>query len=353
METKTQSLRERWAELKESNPHLRIRNAAEKLGVSEAELLASQVGEKLPNGEIAVIRLKPEFQTILGRIEELGKVMGLTRNDAVVHERKGVYLNPSLNSPAIGLFVGEDIDLRIFFSCWKSAFAVNEPTGEKSRKSIQFFAGDGEAIHKVYLTSESNNHAFELLVNEFRSENQNTSEEVSPDHQSETELPDHEIDIENFRNEWINLKDTHDFFAMLKKYKVTRTQALRLAPAGSYAVKVPNDSIRTICQLASEKKLPIMVFVGNKGMIQIHTGEIHKLLDHEGWFNVLDPDFNLHVKMAAIVQSWIVRKPTADGMVTALECFDKDGQQIVQLFGKRKPGIPELEEWREIAKSVE
>lgn len=353
METKTQSLRERWAELKSKNPRLRIRNAAEELQVSEAELLATQIGEKLPTGENAVTRLRPEFQKILGKIESLGKVMALTRNDDVVHERKGIYLNPSLDHPMVGLFVGEDIDLRIFFHCWAHAFAVCEPTGEKVRKSIQFFAKDGEAIHKIYLTSASKEEEFDTIVNEFKSEDQSPSITTIPFENKEVELKDEEIDVENFRNEWINLKDTHDFFSMLKKYKVTRTQALRLAPEGNYAVKVSNDSIKKITHAATEKELPIMVFVGNKGMIQIHTGEVKKLMDHEGWFNVLDPDFNLHVKEASIDQSWIVRKPTTDGMVTALECFDKNGTQIIQMFGKRKPGIPELEAWREIAQSVE
>ena len=96
-----------------------------------------------------------------------------------------------------------------------------------------------------------------------------------------------------------------------------------------------------------------MVFVANRGMLQIHTGEVKNLMDVPEWFNVIDPDFNLHVREAAITQSWIVRKPTADGMVTALECYDAKGTQLVQLFGKRKPGIPELETWRTIVADVE
>jgi putative hemin transport protein len=35
-------------------------------------------------------------------------------------------------------------------------------------------------------------------------------------------------------------------------------------------------------------------------------------------------------------------------MVTAIECFNKNREQVIQLFGKRKPGIPEQEGWREI-----
>jgi putative hemin transport protein len=104
---------------------------------------------------------------------------------------------------------------------------------------------------------------------------------------------------------------------------------------------------------AAANALPIMVFVGNKGMLQIHTGEVRNVVDARGWLNVLDPDFNLHVREEAIAQSWIVRKPTVDGTVTALECFDANGNQLVQLFGKRKPGIPELEEWRTLAQHIQ
>lgn len=353
METTISPLKERWARLKAAKPHARIRNAADELGVSEVELLATQCGELNTDGTPMVTRLKPEFQNILKEAESLQKVMALTRNNDVVHERKGTYLNPSLDNPHVGLFVGEDIDLRIFFACWGSVFAVTEMANEKPRYSLQFFAKDGEAVHKIYLTHQSNLDAYQEIVKKYRHENQEAAENVSAWNDSETELPDNEIDVKAFQEGWINLKDTHDFFGLVKKHKLTRTQALRLAPQGDYAVKVPNNALRRIMTTVAEKELSIMVFVGNKGMIQIHTGPVKKLVDHEGWFNVLDPDFNLHIKEASISQSWIVRKPTTDGMVTALECFDKNGKQIIQIFGKRKPGIPELEEWRVVAKSVE
>ena len=58
MSTLVNDLKEKWEALKAENPHLRIRNAAAELGVSEAELLATSVGE-------GVTVLKPEFQNIL------------------------------------------------------------------------------------------------------------------------------------------------------------------------------------------------------------------------------------------------------------------------------------------------
>ncbi|MEZ4740217.1 MAG: ChuX/HutX family heme-like substrate-binding protein [Flavobacteriales bacterium] len=88
-------------------------------------------------------------------------------------------------------------------------------------------------------------------------------------------------------------------------------------------------------------------------MIQIHSGPITNVVDARGWLNVLDPELNVHIREEAIATAWVVRKPTADGMVTALECYDAAGEQIIQLFGARKPGIPELEAWRAVVATVE
>ena len=58
METIEMTLTQRWAELKSKQPNLRIRNAAEDLGVSEAELLATRLGD-------GVQLLRPKFNDIL------------------------------------------------------------------------------------------------------------------------------------------------------------------------------------------------------------------------------------------------------------------------------------------------
>ncbi|CAA7193613.1 hemin-degrading factor [Chryseobacterium potabilaquae] len=341
MSTLVNNLKEKWEALKVENPHMRIRNAATQLGVSEAELLLTSVGE-------GVIILKPEFQNILTEVESLGKVMALTRNDECVHERKGTYLNGDFSSPHAQLFVGEDIDLRIFLNSWKFAFAVVE--GDK--KSFQFFGKDGLALHKIYLTKESNESAFETIVEKYKAENQDQVFEFESIAPKAPEKDDAEIDVEGFKKAWTELKDTHDFFMMTRKFGVSRTQALRLAPEG-FAKKIDNAKVVNVIEDASEKQIPIMVFVGNRGIIQIHTGNVKKTLWHQQWFNIMDPDFNLHLDVTKIEEAWIVKKPTEDGEVTAIEIFNKEGDFIVQFFGKRKPGIPELQEWKDLVADLE
>lgn len=345
MNTATSSLKEKWNLLKSERPHLRIRNAAQELEVSEVELLATQIPE-------STIRLNNDFTAILSEVQTLGKVMGLTRNNECVHERKGVYLNPDFSSPHAGLFVNEDIDLRIFIGQWASGFAVIEKSEKMERKSLQFFGKDGEAIHKIYLTPASDEAAFDALVAKFKSDDQSPAQPTTKTEVHHDERMDDEIDVKGFQSDWENLQDTHNFFGLLKKYSITRTQALRLAPSEYYAKSIDKDAIITLLETAASKQIPIMVFVGNKGNIQIHTGEIKKTMWHENWYNILDPDFNMHLDMSKVAQTWIVRKPTEDGEVTSIEVFNEMGEIIIQFFGKRKPGIPELTSWKELVASL-
>ena len=331
-----------WEKFREGNPKVRIRDAAEKLGVSEGELLATGIGEN-------VVRLKNNFKELLHELHTLGYVMALTRNNEIVHERKGVYENADTDLPhKMALFVNPDIDLRIFLSCWHHAFAatVENPRGGTLR-SIQIFDLDGTAIHKIYLTDKSDLSAYEKLVEKFKSEDQTQILEVLPKPEKTAEKPDSEIDIEGFQKAWAQLKDTHDFFPLLRKFGAAREQALRIASA-EMVKKVAADSFKFVLEQAKERKLPIMVFVGNDGIIQIHTGEVENVVEARGWFNVMDEKFNLHINQDEIASAYVVKKPTTDGTVTSLEIFNKTGENVALFFGKRKPGIPEMQEWRDL-----
>jgi hypothetical protein len=42
--------------------------------------------------------------------------------------------------------------------------------------------------------------------------------------------------------------------------------------------------------------MPVMIFVGNMGCIQIHGGPVEKIVPMGPWINVMDPRFNLHLR---------------------------------------------------------
>ena len=326
-------LKERWAEYKLANPKSRIRDDAKALGTSEAELLATGLGT-------TVQLLDGDFRELIKEMGSLGHVMALTRNDHVVHERKGVYEKISFNNH-VGLVLGEDIDLRLFLGDWKFGFAVSE----NERFSLQFFNSFGEAEHKIYLTDKSNKESYDALVGKYLAADQDVNLFVTEKKEKVAEPEDAlELDRAAFQQEWLALKDTHDFFTLLRKHKLSRKQALRYAPEG-YAHRIKPESMKLLFDAISETELPIMVFVSNPNCIQIHTGPIKKIFVMGPWLNVMDPEFNLHLREDAIDEAWVVRKPTEDGIVTGIELIDKDGVMFNQFFGKRKPGIPELAEW--------
>jgi putative hemin transport protein len=60
----------------------------------------------------------------------------------------------------------------------------------------------------------------------------------------------------------------------------------------------------------------------------------------------------MHLKLEASQTAWVVRKPTSEGNVTSIEVFDAEKNMIAQFFGLRKPGIPELEAWKQLVDSL-
>lgn len=331
------ALRTAWENLECDARKLRARDAAAKLLVSEGELIASFVGER-------ALRLETKGIAIVSELPALGPVKAITRNDACVHEKTGYYEKIS-GEGAVGLVLGSAIDLRLFPNHWHHSFAVFEQTEWGLRRSLQFFDADGSAVHKVYQTQHSDSDAFDQLIARWRSADQSPRMTVQPTPTPPAILADSAIDTDGLRRDWAALQDTHDFFGLLRRYRADRLQALRLA-GDSFARPVACTRVAATLQAARDSGCAIMVFVGNAGCIQIHTGPVH-ILKHTGqWINILDSDFCLHLREDAIAHAFIVRKPTRDGDVHSLELFDRDGVCFAQMFGARKPGQPERGDWR-------
>lgn len=343
LSTTNGDLADRWTRLRGEQPMLRIRDAATALGVGEAELVALGVGR-------TATPLGPDWRALLNDMPSVGRVMCLTRNEHCVHERHGRFDDVQVSGPH-GVVLGPDIDLRLFLSNWRYGFAVREPLKDGERLSLQFFDASGEAVHKIYATDETDRAAFDALIARHRAAAP-AALKIVPRAPDAPDRPDAEIDVEGLRTAWRAMKDTHEFFGMLGKFKVGRVQALRLV-GEDLARELPPRALRSAIEAAGADGTPIMIFVGNRGCIQIHTGSVKRLIETHGWFNVLDPTFNLHLRDRGVVRVFSVRKPTVDGIVTSIEAFDDHDRNVLLMFGERKPGNPELEQWRALVARIE
>jgi putative hemin transport protein len=326
------------------NPKARERDLAAQLGISEAELVSAHCGD-------GVIRLEPRANDLLTGLEAVGEVMALTRNESAVHEKIGVY-DKVVTGTHNAMALGKDIDLRIFPSVWAHGFAVEKRDGDAIRRSLQFFDKAGEAVHKVHLRPASNLYAYQKLVGQLESANQDAAIDVSrPVVEPKAETPDETVDLADLRDRWSKLTDVHQFFGMLRALKLDRLQAVRLIGA-EYAWKIDSGAVGSMLHHAATDAMPIMCFVGNRGCIQIHSGPIANIKPMGPWINVLDETFHLHLRLDHIQHAWVVRKPTKDGHITSLEAYGADGEMIIQFFGQRQEGQQERDDWRFLAENL-
>ncbi len=338
-------LARREVELRGARPGLRRRDAAEALGVCEAALVeALRISE---GGALSLRRpTSPEgFGELLKELPPLGRLMALTRNEHCVHEVYGAYAAPQLFG-AMGMTLGA-IDLRLFLSNWRFGYALTEQTERGPRRSLHFFDASGEAVHKIYATAETDLEAWEALVSRWTDPAPAAPEYVAPPPRR-AGRPDAEVELEALRAGWAAMRDPHDFETLLKKHDVTRIQALALV-GEDFARPVARESIRTVLEGAAAGEVPLMVFVGNRGCIQIHTGAPRTVKVMGPWLNILDPGFNLHLREDRVASAWVTRKPAGADHVHALELYDETGFCFARVFGERHGDEAERADWRALA----
>lgn len=358
---------------------IRQLDAAQRLNLSEGELIAahinhdvflhafsqpdlsavdlngpqtkSECAETFAADELSALRLRPDWHALMASLEPIGEVMALTRNASCVHEKIGVYQNATITE-RVGVIASGNIDLRAFYSKWAHGFAVTEMTSRGRQHSLQFFDISGVAIHKIYLRENSDVKAYQSLTKQFADDSQQSGLYTENPVPKSPEQADQQIDLQALHQAWAALRDTHDFFSLLKAHGVSRVQALRLAQP-KFVQQVHCAEVLRVLTAAAAREIPLMAFVGNHGMLQIHSGPIHKVWYAKPWLNVLDDSFNLHLRMDRIDTAWVVKKPTVDGLVTSFEIFDAQGDAIAMLFGLRKPGQQELSAWRDLLDEIQ
>ncbi|MDO6729659.1 ChuX/HutX family heme-like substrate-binding protein [Marinovum sp. 2_MG-2023] len=324
------------------NPKTRARDAAQKLGIAECQLVAATVG-------YGATRITAHPDQLIPAVETLGEVMALTRVGDCVHEKVGAYGNYH-SGPHASMTLTEDIDLRIFPSHWVTAFAVETPTSSGVRRSVQVFDAAGDAVHKIHLRDSSDHDEWSSLVSDLALGDQTLEQAVEPRKPTEAAKSRPEkADV--LRAEWAKLTDTHQFLRLCSKLKMNRLGAYRIAGARFVRQLAPSAANEMLTAVQAGG-FEIMLFVGNRGCIQIHTGPIVNLRAMGPWQNVMDPRFNLHLRLDRVAEVWAVEKPTNRGPAVSVEAFDAEGGLIFQVFGVGKEGRDSRPDWKRVVAAL-
>ncbi|HGJ5922300.1 hemin-degrading factor [Arsenophonus apicola] len=338
------SLYNRYQQVKQQSNLQSIAEVANHLNVTEAELIYA-----CANADDAK-RLNVDTALLLPELANLGEIKAITANKYATQIHIGEFKNVRLTQHTGIVLNPKELDLRIFLDHWAISFALTETSCDNIKHSIQFFDYYGNAIHKLYATEKTNMAVWYKLINQYQmTTNPPLNLRPVSTHPQPPQIK--ETVKKQLETDWRNMTNIHQFFQLLQKYNVKRQQIFA-AVSDELAYQVDNHSLYKILHTVFNQQNEIMIFVGNLGCIQIFTGCIQKLAAYHDKqsalqkINVLNPKFSLNVIETGIANSWVTRKPTKDGIVTSLEIFDHQGNQIIQLFGKRREGEPEQLDWQ-------
>jgi len=350
--TDTRSLAEKIGYLQSLDRHERVREAS-RLGLSEAHLLAADVGKN-------VIRLKDGRETaiaILMRLHELGQIRASARNDDVVLSVVGT-TPPPRQFPATETrearsfpgYFGPPIDLRPNFANWQFSFAQITFTREgQVQRNLVFFDAQGRIVQHLTIDTPDGIAAFEQILTNFRADPQTSEIVLTAEEPADPVRPDSQVDVPSLIAAWDAITDVHQFSsAVLAKHDVTRLQALRLAGNERAQRLASPDALSALLKAAAKEGLEIMAFVSNSANTQIFTGKINEPTKTAGGWLRVDDDkgLSLAIREAGIDQIWLVKKPSSIGILSTVEVYNAKGEVIVQFYSKREPRKPESDTWR-------
>jgi putative heme degradation protein len=243
---------------------LNNRAVAEKLGVSEAELVASGCG-------CLTTRLRADFSALLTRLPELGEIKCIVRNAWAVLERAGEVRGIETDAGGAQHVQADRFDAECQVALWRKGFALEEAAAHGTKLSLQFFNAEGVSAAKFFLRHDSSIPAFRSLVRERADSDQSTMETAVP--------------------------STPVSYMPLERL-----------------VAVRHDGLLRFLQAASRTQNPLHLLV-RSGAAWVRTTKVVervKRSDKGGWVNVLDDGLDLHLHEDKLRYIRLARDPDAD-----------------------------------------
>lgn len=284
-----ETLRSRYQRLRNEHPKLRIRDAARRLGVAEADLLSLDLGQ-------GVFRLIPDLQGLFSRLASVGPLMVLVRNDPVVLEVTCLWASNGTKKDWMALESPGRARLSVLTDALAESYAVDLD----GRKSVQCFDQSGHALVKFFFDEGAGAVAL-----------QRVAQDLIADDQSEREvtvrfLAASDDQIQRDVGQSQRLEDRIDASVWPSMEDWLRTSAAASSPIH---IRCENSAAR--------------LEVKHRVNRIVRTGE---------WLNILDPEVNLHVLDARCnVPQRSESGATAQGQLKTLRYEDAAENEVLWL----------------------
>ena len=332
-------LGEQWAARQTAHPESSFRDDARALGVSEAELVATECGS-------SVTRLCGGWVELLRGLQELGPVSLQTEANGALIDARGIAVTAGWSGRRGVLRVGAS-RLRVQLDRWDHGFAAR---GAREQESLQFFDGDGDRILTVGRLPETMSERWTQLVRRFTSADQRPWAHTGA-RSTAAPLSPAAVDAKAFRRAWDGLRGAGDFADMLQRFGLSRCQALRLV-GEPRARQVPTSTLRLALRCAANAMVPLSLAVDAPGVSQNYTGLVRRVEIAGELLVVVEAGVRLYANELRLATAWLVRRPSEHGTLSSLQYFDAADQLILTVAGNTTPGEPGLKRWERLVASL-
>ena len=287
-------LKDEWEKFK-SNPDnrkIRIRDAAFKLGVSEAELLSAEIDNE------STFYLKVDSALIfLKSLLDIDRIMLLIRNDYVVHEKTVDCQDIDFDIDFIYFKnKNKDILLKFTIESISHIFFQKKMHAGKELRSFQLFNDNGNSILKIYLKGKSKNR-FDKIANDYKAE-------------YKYELQQLEGRVSNS-----NIK--------------VKIPLINDSSYSKEAVRLEGSILRRLLNKASDDKSPMQIHAIGLNSIQYHRDIVKNIVDYGPWINVIDKNFNVHILENELSQCILFKYNQNNKEIYSIEFFDSNSNHLL------------------------
>jgi putative hemin transport protein len=295
-----EELRQAWQELKTKEPRLYTRDAAKKLGVSEAHLIALGVGD-------TSFRLKTDdlFAFFEG-FAAFGESLFLVRNEAAVLEKDAV-----LKFEDKGAFLsanGTGTHLAFAKASIAHGFVVH--AGQYVKRGAQFFDAAGNAVVKAYIRDESKIPEFDGWAKQWFAADQSPAFAAQPAADAAAGHHPH----------------GHGHSCGCSGGDGAHAHG-HCGSAKSAPVALPPHSFKTLLEAAVKSGESVTVTVANGHALLSVTAPVFKLSVMGPWFNILDKELHMHLGENAVKSAAAVTDPAAKTLTATFK--DEAGKPVV------------------------
>lgn len=292
-----QSLKSKWEKLQSEDNKIRIRDAAKKLGTSEASLLSTEI-----NDGVLFLNIS-DYDTFLSEVLSLDKFMLLIRSDSVVHEKTISSKDIQLRDNKVFNNKSNESILEFNPTLFKYVFSQNKLHAKRSLRSFQIFDIYGDAILKIYLKGK-NEIEFDNIVERYKSE-----------YNYELQEP-------------INLKNLEPKSIVDLKSSEKECEC--------YKYDIKENILRKVLIASSKEQIPIQIHAIGKGTIQYHKDPIKKIVDFGPWINIIDKTFNLHAMENHLKHVILKKHERNNDSFYHLDFFDMNNNYVLGICSLEK-----------------